>query len=71
MPNGEDGVFQAQWCRDKHKQIDRQFYEVWSEEHGGFKAVWENIDRLNAKLWGILVVQFTILGGIIAVLLRS
>ena len=70
MPNGDGDKYNAQWCRDKNRQIDKEFAEIWGEEHGGFKAVWKSIDRLNAKLWGILAMQLVILGGIITMLLR-
>lgn len=70
MPNGDNGEYNTKWCRDKHHRIDQQFAEVWGEEHGGLKAVWKNIDRLNAKLWSIIGIQLVILGGIVATLLR-
>jgi len=70
MPNGDDDKYNTEWCKDKHQRIDEQLAELWGEEHGGLKAVWKNIDRLNAKLWGIIGMQLMILGGIVATLLR-
>ena len=70
MPNGDDDKYNAKWCRDNNKRIDKQFAELWGEEHGGLKAVWKRIDRLDAKLWGIITMQFLIFGGIVATLLR-
>lgn len=81
MPNGENGRYNSDWCREKHKRIDKQFEEcqaacskrfaeVWGEEHGGIKAIWNRMDNLNMKLWSIIGMQLVILGGIVATLLR-
>ena len=71
MPNGKDNEYNAKWCREKHERIDKQLAEVWGEEHGGIKAVWKKYDQLNTKLWGIIGLQLTILGGIIVTLYRG
>jgi len=70
MPNGDDGKYNADWCKAERERIHTKFDEVWGEKHGGITALWKSINRMNAKLCTIIVLQLTILGGVISKLIE-
>jgi hypothetical protein len=51
--------FIKNWCDERHTAIDREF-----------KAVWKQIDKLQGMLWGVLIMLFMNLAGIVTILVR-
>ena len=65
MANGE---FDPVWCKERHKEVDKQVARVWGDY--GFGAVWMRMDKLEYKLWAIIVGLVLNLGGIFTTLLK-
>ena len=79
MPNGNDyrssgssgrrsSDYNPRWCDERHDKIDAKLAEIWGEEHGGIKALWNRMDGVNKKLWAIILSQMAILGSLVAAL---
>ncbi len=72
MPNGSDGRrdynYNPRWCEDRHHEIDKKFDGIWGEH--GFGAVWNRMDNLEKKLWGIILGLALNLGGVVTLLLQ-
>jgi len=82
MPNGTEkregqsngrraSDYNRDWCDERHNTIEAKLSEIWGEEHGGIKAIWNKMDGVNKKLWSIIIGQVAILGGIVVTLLRD
>lgn len=80
MPNGKEERsegskgrrsydYNPQWCNERHDRIDAKLSEIWGEEHGGIKAIWNKMDGVNQKLWAIIMSQVAILGSLIVALI--
>jgi len=47
------------WCREKHTEIDKEFM-----------AVWKRVEKMESKLWGIIILLLVNVGGIIGILIK-
>jgi len=83
MPNGNDfdhrsngsngrrsTDYNPKWCDERHDKQDAKLAEIWGEEHGGIKALWNKVGSIDRKLWAIIVGQVAIMGGIIVAMIR-
>lgn len=70
MPNGEE-AYNVEWCRDKHKSIDREFKEVKDNHKDDIENVWSQIRRQNNMLWGVMGLLLMNFGGVIAILVQG
>lgn len=55
--------------------MDKGFnYDLNEERHENvtkeFKSVWRKLDKFDIRIWGILVLQFGILGGVLALIFK-
>lgn len=70
MPDGrrESDHYNARWCKERHEKIDQDIKNIRLDKEKEFIKVWDAIRRQSNMLWGIMGLQLTILGGIIAIL---
>jgi len=74
MPNGgtnsrhED--YNQSWCNERHAELEKRIEQLWGEEHGGIRALWKKLEGVNQKLWGIILGQVAIMGGLIVTLFQ-
>ena len=61
MPNGDshNPRYNFMWCREKHTEIDKEFM-----------AVWKRVEKMESKLWGIIILLLVNVGGIIGILIK-
>ncbi len=58
MPNGDSHEYNQQWCKSIHERIERDF-----------TVVHKRVDKMDARLWGLLVMGFIQVVGIVGILL--
>ena len=73
MPNGhrELDLYNPEWCKERHMKIDLALENRRLENEKRFDEVWDAIRRQYSMLWGVVGLQLTILGGIIAILVKG
>ena len=61
MPNGDshNPIYNFMWCREKHTEIDKEFL-----------AIWNRVEKMESKLWGIIILLLVNVGGIIGILIK-
>ena len=73
MPNGrrESDLYNPEWCKERHMKVDLALENIRLDNEKKFDEVWDAIRRQHGMLWGVVGLQLTILGGIIAILVKG